>query len=135
LDAISPGFAENCAAKLFQLNKPVKVGLGCKGSKSMINFGTYVRTRVAEFDHEWYYDVSNIAHYNAIVGMPFCSQHKVTIDVENRRIYMDGNELPVVEEGKRLVGTSEDKSKPMNKKWRAPPAAIRSFRSFRDKEN
>jgi hypothetical protein len=106
LDAVTPGLVENLAdtRELFELTEPVKLGLGCKGSKSSINYGARLRTVVGEVDRDWYFDVANIAHYDAILGVPFGRQNDVVVDLGRRKIFVGGVEIPVEEEGKRIAG-------------------------------
>jgi hypothetical protein len=44
---------------------------------------------------EWYFDVSNIAYYDAIVGMPFCQKHQVKIDIGSRTIEVAGQLIEI----------------------------------------
>jgi hypothetical protein len=101
-DAISPAFVQIAKIKTFELPKPIALELGCKGSKSKITHGTNVIAEIGPILITWYFDVANIVHYNAIVGMPFCSCFGLTIDVKARKVYLsDGSVVPTSLEGGR----------------------------------
>jgi hypothetical protein len=103
LDAVSPAFAENCESELVELVQPVRLDLGCKGSKSKINYATWANTKVGPVDCVWWFDVRNIARYDAVVGMPFCKQNGVVIDVPNWKITVQGEVIDVLEVGKGMA--------------------------------
>jgi hypothetical protein len=104
-DAISPAFAQVAKIDTFELTKPVSLELGCKGSKSKITHGATVATSVGSHTADWYFDIANIAHYDAIVGMPFCSRVGLVINVKSRKVMLaDGSEIPTSLEGGRTGG-------------------------------
>ncbi|EIN12661.1 hypothetical protein PUNSTDRAFT_130917 [Punctularia strigosozonata HHB-11173 SS5] len=121
-DAVSTEFAQICNLDVFELENPVTLKLGCKGSKSKITHGGHCRTALGTINTRWYFDVANIAHYDAVVGLPFCAKHGITIMPDKRTIRLpDGLDIPVELEGGRIGG---------NDKWARPnPAKPRA--SFR----
>jgi hypothetical protein len=58
---------------------------------------------------EWYFDVSNIAYYDAIVGMPFCQKHQVKIDIGSRTIEVAGQLIEIA--GGRRIASDELRNK------------------------
>ncbi|EIN05665.1 hypothetical protein PUNSTDRAFT_137160 [Punctularia strigosozonata HHB-11173 SS5] len=121
-DAVSTEFAQICNLDVFELENPVTLKLGCKGSKSKITHGGHCRTALGTINTRWYFDVANIAHYDAVVGLPFCAKHGITIMPDKRTIRLpDGLDIPAELEGGRIGG---------NDKWARPnPAKPRA--SFR----
>jgi hypothetical protein len=102
-DTISPELAELCDAEIFELSKPMQIKLGAKNCTSNINYGMKARTKIGPVNTDWYFDVSDIAFYDAMVGIPFCSSQNVTIDVRNRVINVDGKQFKAVVRGQRTV--------------------------------
>jgi hypothetical protein len=102
-DTISPNLAQLCNAEIFELSKPVPIKLGSKGYESTISHGIQARTQIGPVDTDWYFDVSNIAFYDAIVGIPFCSYHNVELDVRNRTIKIDGDCIRAVTKEQCIV--------------------------------
>jgi hypothetical protein len=122
-DAISPSFAQIARVKYFELARPVSLELGCKGSKSKITHGAKICAAIGNASAEWYFDIANIVHYDAIVGMPFCSKYGLTIDVPNRTIQLaDGTLINTSLEGGRTGGGdkfTKPKPKPQTHSFRA----------------
>jgi hypothetical protein len=120
-NAISPSFAQIAGVPAVKLKNPVALELGCKGSKSRITHGTTVQTTLGTTSKDWYFDIANIAHYDAIVGMPFCTQFGLMIDIKGRAITLaDGSQLKISLEGGRAGGSDKfAKTKP--KAMPAPP--------------
>ena len=51
------------------------------GSKSIINYGTNTTIKINSKELKEYFDVVNIAYYDAILGTPFLKKFKVVIDL------------------------------------------------------
>jgi hypothetical protein len=130
VNAISPALADNSNADLFELAKPVRLGLGCKGSKSKINVGAKVRTKLGPINTMWYFDVANIDFYDAIVGMPFCAKHGVVIDPANRMVIVNGNKIAAMKEGSR-TGGGDKYGRKTKRTANQVTETVQSFRSFR----
>jgi hypothetical protein len=138
IDAVKPAIAETCGATVFELSDPVQLSLGCKGSKSMINYGMKPRIRIGNVDTNWHFFVSNISYYDAIIGAPFLSKHNVSIDYGKRTITIDGVEVETVSVGGRkaeVIKSAKPKprrSEPLSSvqpSSRSPRAPRSSFRA------
>ena len=66
--------------KMFALEKPIALQLACIGSRSMINYGTHMTIKIGRKVVEEYFDITNIKHYNAILGMPFLRKMGLVLD-------------------------------------------------------
>ncbi|KAF9258712.1 hypothetical protein L218DRAFT_822596, partial [Marasmius fiardii PR-910] len=102
-DAISPDFARLAKLKICQLENPVTLQLGTKGSKSKINYGCYapykIQTKNAEVRNRDYWDIANIDRYNAVVGTVFMRNHDINLRFEDDRITMKGKDIPCLSKG------------------------------------
>jgi hypothetical protein len=86
-DCVSPEFARVNNFQVFDLDSPVPLQLGTKGSKSSIVYGTNVEvsphTTVRTVE---YLDIVNIDRYDAILGTPYMAKQGVVLDLLNRTI-------------------------------------------------
>ncbi|KZT19615.1 hypothetical protein NEOLEDRAFT_1024586, partial [Neolentinus lepideus HHB14362 ss-1] len=71
LDCISPDFAHIANITCFELRNPTSLQLGTVGSHSKVNYGTKLKLSVGGQMVDHYFDVSNIDHYNIMIGTPF----------------------------------------------------------------
>jgi hypothetical protein len=127
-DAVSPNFARIAKLDIVELDKPIPLELGCKGSKSKITHGVYAQTGMGARPKltRRYFDVANIVHYDALVGMPFCADHGLIIDVKNRSISLpNGEVIQAAPEGARTGAYN----KWAKKEPTAPKGARSSFRT------
>ncbi|KAJ3776556.1 hypothetical protein FB446DRAFT_700669 [Lentinula raphanica] len=103
-DAISPDYAKVARMKVFQLDNPVTLQLGTKGSRSRISFGcvtpyTVKGGKVGDVTGEDYFDVANIDRYDAVVGTVFMRKHGIALDFQHNSIRMHGKPIPTLTEG------------------------------------
>ncbi|KAI0069683.1 hypothetical protein K474DRAFT_1574695, partial [Panus rudis PR-1116 ss-1] len=82
-DSVLPALAK--AAGL-ELEDPIVLQMAVKGSTSKVNRGTYASCRVGPIDTKHYFDISNIDHYQCIIGMPFMHTHDVKLALGSRQI-------------------------------------------------
>ena len=68
---LSLEFTRATGIKTFALEKPIALQLACIGSRSMINYGTHVTIKLGRKVVAEYFDITNIEHYNTIIGTPF----------------------------------------------------------------
>ena len=68
---LSLEFTGATGIKMFALEKPIALQLPCIGSRSMINYGTHVTIKIGHKVVEEYFNITNIEHYDAILGTPF----------------------------------------------------------------
>ncbi|KAJ3739824.1 hypothetical protein DFH05DRAFT_1585348 [Lentinula detonsa] len=103
-DAVSPDFARVSHIKPFQLENPVTLQLGTKGSHSRITFGCTSRYRILGGKHgdvtgKDYFDIANVDRYDAVLGTVFMQKHGIALDFERNVIRLSGKEIPTLTEG------------------------------------
>ena len=98
-DAVSLEFARVANLKIFALEEPVPIQLGCKGSRSKIVYGTRGHTQYQGIDEECYYDVVNIDRYDAILGIGFMCKFGIKLEPETDTIVVRGVSVPAILEG------------------------------------
>ena len=98
-DAISPEFARVANIKVFELEKPISIQLGCKGSRSKINFGTEATLQYSSINQPHYWDVVNLDRYDAIIGIRAMRKYGITIDPKSDRVTVLGQTSPTLSEG------------------------------------
>ncbi|KAI0069338.1 hypothetical protein K474DRAFT_1559807, partial [Panus rudis PR-1116 ss-1] len=87
-DSLSPALAKVAGLEEIELEDPVTLQMAVKGSTSKVNYGTYARCRIGPIDTKHYFDISNIDHYQCILGMPFMHTHNVMLAPGTRRIHV-----------------------------------------------
>lgn len=108
VDSISPNFARSCNAKVFTFADAITLQLGVKGSKSKLQYGTYLQSQLGPINKSHYFDISNIDHYDCILGMPFLHIHKVVMDLGQRSIIIGGVTVEPMKEGGRVKEPSKN---------------------------
>ena len=98
-DAVSPEFARVADMKIFELENPVSIQLGCKGSRSKINFGSEAVLRYGSINQPQYWDVVNLDRYDAIIGIGAMRKYGIAIDPANNRVTVLGKPTPTLSEG------------------------------------
>jgi hypothetical protein len=98
-DAVSPEFARVANLKVFALEEPIPIQLGCKGSRSKIVYGTRGHIQYHGIDEEYYFDVVNIDRYDAIIGIGFMRKFGIKLDPETDTIIVRGVSVPAILEG------------------------------------
>ena len=92
--------------KTFALEKPIALQLACIGSRSMINYGTRVTINIGCKVVEEYFDITNVEHYDAILGTPFLRKMEIVLDFRSPGMAQIGNE--VILTGKVSFDESKD---------------------------
>ncbi|KAL1658147.1 hypothetical protein GGG16DRAFT_14524, partial [Schizophyllum commune] len=99
LDSLSPEYSRASNTKVYHLENPVDLQLGCTGSRSRVSFGATATVNINGNAIPTYIDVANIDRYDAILGVPFMHANGITLDLARRRVLYQGKELPVLSEG------------------------------------
>ena len=79
--------------------------LGCVGSKTRVGYGANTTATINNREFDCYLDITNLDHYDVILGTPFLSEYGGILDFKNRTITIDGttvNALTVQEERDRI---------------------------------
>ena len=77
---ISPNYAQSMGVKTFKLEQPIGLQLACVGSKSMINYSAKSTIAFGNKHFKEYFNITNIDHYDVILGMPFLRWLSITLD-------------------------------------------------------
>lgn len=93
-DSITPEFSRASQAKLVKLDEQVVLQLGCAGSRSKINYGTWAPVRLGSINEEVYFDIVNLDRYDCVIGTPFMNKHGIVLDFDRRAIVVKGQEIP-----------------------------------------
>ncbi|KAF9254710.1 hypothetical protein L218DRAFT_878933, partial [Marasmius fiardii PR-910] len=101
-DAISPDFARASKLRVFQLENPVTLQLGTKGSCSKINHGCIssykLGTGSRAVHSKSYFDIANVDRYDAVVGTVFMRKHGISLNFEDDSIRVKGTPIPSLSE-------------------------------------
>lgn len=103
-DALSPDFARIAHTEVFQLENPVTLQLGTKGSRSRISYGCYVPYRLhggkdhGDVSGKDYMDIANVDRYDVVLGTVFMRKHGIALDFENNTIRVKGKKIPTLTE-------------------------------------
>ena len=97
-NSLSPVTARIVNADKIELDEQVNLQLGTKGSRTKINYGTRVNLKVGPVNERTYFDMVDIDRYDAILGTPFLTEHKVAMDFGQRTMAIDGVDIPVYTE-------------------------------------
>ena len=98
-DAVSPEFARVVSIKIFALEDPVPLHLGCRGSRSKIVYGSNARVQVGLLDMNHYLDIVNIDWYDAIIGIGFMREFGIVLDPAANQVLISGVPVPALSEG------------------------------------
>lgn len=98
-DAISPDFARVANLKVFALNDPIALQLGCRGSQSKISYGTNCPVEYEGIDQRHYFDVVNVDRYDAIIGLGFLQRFDIVLDPAWDHILIQGRPVVTLSEG------------------------------------
>ena len=90
---LSPEFMRATGTKTFPLEKPIALQLACIGSRSMINYGTRVTIKIGRKVVEEYFDITNVEHYNMILGTPFLRKMGIVLDFRSPGMAQIGNKV------------------------------------------
>jgi hypothetical protein len=101
---LSPEFATVAKVPAIELQEQMTLQLAVTGSRSKINYGTWVPMEFGPIKATTYFDIANIEGYDAILGTPFLWEHGVSPIYEN-----DGW---VMRNGKRIYFPSLSSTSP-----------------------
>jgi hypothetical protein len=85
-DVMSPDFAHISKTRLFKLDRPVGLQLGCVESHGVINHGTNASMKILGVDTRHYFNIVNVDHYDVILGAPFMTKKRVKLDFEKGQV-------------------------------------------------
>jgi hypothetical protein len=110
-DAMSPDFARISESRLFKLDRPVTLQLGCVGSRGMINHGTNAVTKLRGVETRHYFDIVNVDRYDVILGAPFMTTKKIKLDFETGQVFAGHTAIPTlsVTEEKEIIASKRGK--------------------------
>ncbi|KAJ8507317.1 hypothetical protein ONZ45_g10305 [Pleurotus djamor] len=91
-DFISTSIVDQLGLKTAELSTPLVLQMAVQGSRSKITRGCRVDMEYQSIREERYFDVTNIANYDIILGTPFLYQHEVTLGVNPARVVIGSNE-------------------------------------------
>ena len=103
---LSPEFTQATGTKTFAPAQPIALQLVCIGSWSMINYRTHVTVKIGHKVVEEYFNITNIEHYNAILGTPFLRKMGIILDFRSPGIIWMGNKIILT--GKVSFNESKD---------------------------
>src|SRR6266705_733153 len=87
-DAISPDFVCAVHIPILQLENPVVLQMGMKGTRSQILFRTNVDVEINDHIQKHYFDVINIDRYDAIFGTPWLNKNQANLDFRSHKVRM-----------------------------------------------
>ena len=90
---LSLEFMRAMGIKMFALEKPIALQLACISSRSMINYGTHATIKIGHKVVEEYFDITNIEHYDAILGTPFLRKMGIVLDFRSPGMTWIGNKV------------------------------------------
>ena len=67
--------------------------LACIGSQLMINYGTHMTIKIGRKVVEEYFDITNVEHYDAILGTPFLRKMGIVLDFRSPGMAWIGNKV------------------------------------------
>ncbi|EIW56799.1 uncharacterized protein TRAVEDRAFT_127897, partial [Trametes versicolor FP-101664 SS1] len=97
-DSITPEFAYLCKAGRIDLQEPVGLQLGTKGSRTKINFGAQAEIALGSVRNAHYFNVLDIDKYDAILGTVFCCKYGIVLDFANDRVSVRKQSIPLFKE-------------------------------------
>ncbi|KAF9257390.1 hypothetical protein L218DRAFT_1006255 [Marasmius fiardii PR-910] len=123
-DAISPDFAKHAKIRVFQLENPVTLQLGTKGSRSKINHGCISKYTLTTHDRpiqmKGYFDVANVDRYDAVVGTVFMRRHGISLNFEDDSIRIKGKPIPSLSEGEEVRELARRNAKRVSTRFEIP---------------
>jgi len=91
---ISPEFATVAKTPAIELQEQMTLQLAVTGSRSKINYGTWVPVKFGPINADIYFDIANIEGYDAILGTPFLWEYGVSpIYDENGWVMRNGKRI------------------------------------------
>src|SRR6266705_1299691 len=89
-DAISLDYIWAVHIPILQLENPVLLQMGTKGTCSQIIYGTNVDVEINSHVQKHYFDVVNIDKYDVILGAPWLNENKALLDFESHVVKTQG---------------------------------------------
>ena len=109
-------------------SKPIALQLACISNQSMINYGTHTTIKIGCKVVKEYFDITNVEHYDAILGTPFLRKMGIVLDFRSPGMAQIGNKA--IPTGK----VSFDESKDTDNNIAAKGNIIQSSAAALDKE-
>ena len=109
-DALSPEFARVAQLKIHTLEELMPIQLGCKGSRSKINYSTDSHVQYASIDATHYFDVVNIDRFDAIIGIGFMRRFRIVLDPPQDTVLICGISAPTLSEGEESTELAHPQS-------------------------
>lgn len=105
MDSISPGFIEAVKIQTGVLRQPIPLQLGTVGSRSQIHRGARASIELGHFkDPAYYFDISNVAKYDAVLGIPFMRKHGVITNPRDDTLqFADGRVVQAFKESDEAI--------------------------------
>ena len=91
---MSPAFAKVTGMNTFPLEQQLTLQLGCIISWSKITHSGNGHIKIGNKVSEIYFDIANIDHYDCILGMPFCREHKAVLNFADWWIHLSEEIVP-----------------------------------------
>src|SRR6266700_2447454 len=82
-DASSPDYIQAVHNPILQLENPVLLQMGTKGTHSQIIYGMNMNVEINGHVQTHYFDVVNVNKYNVILGAPWLNENKALLDFES----------------------------------------------------
>ena len=79
--------------KTFALEQPIALQLACISNQSMINYRTHATLKIGCKIVEEYFDITNVEHYDAILGTPLLRKMGIVLDFRSLGIIWMGNDM------------------------------------------
>lgn len=92
IEGMSSDFAAAHGITTFALDPPVRLQMGCVGSRGLINFGANVEITLGTRTKTVYFDVLNVDHYDLVLGVGFMIQFGIVPDFTSQEIRF-GNDI------------------------------------------
>ncbi|KAI0323611.1 hypothetical protein GY45DRAFT_1208041, partial [Cubamyces sp. BRFM 1775] len=92
-DSMTHKMAYLCRADCVDLDEPVGLQLGTKGSRTRINFGARATVQIGQLRTDHYFDVVDIDKYDVILGTTFCREHNVVLNFGNNLVTVNGQPI------------------------------------------
>ena len=90
---LSPEFTRATGIKMFALEKPIALQVACISIRSMINYGTHMTIKIGCKVVKEYFDITNIEHYDVILGTPFLRKMGIVLDFRSPGMAQIDNEV------------------------------------------
>ena len=100
---ISPAFVTVHRICTFPFKQQLTLQLGCVGSHSRITHGANAQMRIGAFNTQLYFDVTNIDHYDCILGIPFLRQNAVIVNFDRQVLHIGRGDIPMIQDSETVT--------------------------------